>query len=107
MPMFDKRCNKCEKIRLDVWESARKDSDPCECGGEWERVYLPSQHRAVIGDEIDVWVKNALCNSDGTPRRYRSRQELRREEQRRGYTNYVTHIGAKGSDKSKHTTRWT
>lgn len=60
----------------------------------------------VVGDEIDVSIKHALCHADGTPRRFRSRTELNRVAKEKGYTNYVQHVGAPGSDKSKFTSRW-
>lgn len=58
------------------------------------------------GDEIDVFIKHGLCHPDGTPRRFRSKSELKRVEAQSGMTNYVRHIGTKGGDRSKHTTRW-
>lgn len=64
------------------------------------------QANSVIGDEIDVTIRNGLCHPDGTPQRFTSRAELKREEKKRGMENHVVHIGSKGSDKSKHTTRW-
>ena len=60
----------------------------------------------VISDECDVWVKNGLCNEDGTPRRYTHKSEMALEAKRRGYHNHVEHIGLQGTDKSPHTTRW-
>ena len=33
---------------------------------------------SVHGDEIDVWIKNGICNPDGSPKRYRSREEMKR-----------------------------
>jgi hypothetical protein len=51
-------------------------------------------------------ISNGLCNEDGTPRRYDSKTEIRAEAKRRGMENHVVHKGSKGSDKSKHTTRW-
>lgn len=40
----------------------------------------------VIGDEIDVWVKHGLCHEDGSPRRFRSLSELKREAYAQGYS---------------------
>ena len=59
----------------------------------------------VQGDECDVLVEHGLCNSDGTPRRYRSKQEMKKEAKKRGIENHVVHIGLPGSDKSPFTTR--
>lgn len=41
---------------------------------------------AVLGDEIDIVIKHGPVNPDGSPRRYRSRAELRAEEIRTGWT---------------------
>lgn len=70
--------------------------------------FCPHDHQAnsVIGDECDILVKHGLCNADGSPKRYRSKSEMARDAAAHGWTNYVRHIGAPGSDKSKHTSRW-
>ena len=109
--MYDRRCDTCEQVKLDCWEPIEHPNPACDlspaCTGTLERVYLPTNREQIIGDEIDVTIKHALCHPDGTPRRFRSRAELRRAEQAAGYTNYVRHLGTKGGDKSKHTSRWT
>ena len=88
--------------------------DPeCSCGGVLKRVIiggtglnpLHSTH-SVVGDECDVTVTNGICNLDGTPRRYTSKSEMATEAAKRGLTNHVEHIPGKGSDKSRHTSRW-
>lgn len=56
---------------------------------------------AVHGDECDIEIKHGLCNEDGTPRRYLSKQEIVREAKKRGMESYVRHI-----EGSKHTSRW-
>lgn len=126
MPMYDKKCNLCGHIEKDIYETVNAVKKPCHqritevfvcygpsqgtistpCGGTMERVILPGTKRSVIGDECDVWIKNGICNEDGSPRHYTSKQEMKREAERRGVRNRVEHIGAKGSDRSKHTTRW-
>jgi hypothetical protein len=62
----------------------------------------------VIADEIPggLEVRHGICNEDGTPRRYYSKSEMAREAKARGLVNYVRHVGSKGSDKSKTTSRW-
>lgn len=78
---------------------------PCpECGEPTETLW--EGKRSVVGDECDVWIKNGLCNPDGTPRHYTSKEEIRRETARRGLVNEVKHVGVRGSDRSPHTTRW-
>jgi hypothetical protein len=53
-----------------------------------------------------VLMTNGLCNPDGSPRRYDSHTEIRAEAKKRGLEQHVVHIGSKGSDKSKITTKW-
>ena len=107
MPMYDRECLGCGVQTLDHWEPVTLVLPPnCyNCGAATQRVMLPKT-RAVIGDEIDVTISNGLCYPDGTPRRFRSRTELRAAELKSGYVNHVTHIGSQGGDKSKHTSRW-
>ncbi len=33
---------------------------------------------SVIGDECDVYLRHGLCNEDGSPKRYRSKEEIKR-----------------------------
>lgn len=124
MPMYDRECQKCGQIKLDCWEPIETPDPKCErwvdpidgsfpyygdvgshCMGTMKRVWL-AKPSAVIGDECDVWAQHGLCNEDGSPRHYTSKQEMSREAARRGLTNYVTHLPGKGTDKSKHTVRW-
>lgn len=52
-------------------------------------------------------IRHGLCNPDGSPRRYDSKSEIRKEAKRRGLTNHVEHLpDRKGSDRSKHTQRF-
>lgn len=74
------------------------------CGGTMVRIW--STTAQAIGDEIDVVIKHGLCNEDGTPKRYRSREALEKAARDRGWTNYVEHKPAPGTDKSKHTINW-
>lgn len=106
MRIIDLKCATCERIQLDHLERDEDKSRPDCCGTAMERVFLPTQRNNVIGDEIDVEIRNGLCMPDGSPRRFRSRTELRKAEQKAGMLNYVQHVGGKGSDKSTHTRRW-
>lgn len=125
MPFYDRRCNLCGHTQIDVYEPVGAPNKPCPakthvefepdcnvqhadypCGGTMERAWLSSAP-GVIGDECDVVVRHGICNEDGSPRRYRFKSEMRAEAKRRGLVNTVEHIGAPGSDKSAHTTRWT
>lgn len=108
MPMYDYRCDACGREALDCYRKISETTEPCsnvECEGTMQRVWM-QQANSVVGDEIDVWMKNALCYADGSPRHFRSRQELARVAAEKGYTNRVDHIGAQGSDRNKHTQRW-
>lgn len=106
MPNYDLQCEQGHN-QIDQLQPVAFEQVPCpECGATVERVWLPGTSSHVIGDEVDVWIKHGLCNADGTPRHYTSRQEIAREAAKRGLVNLVTHQGGKGTDKSKHTTRW-
>jgi hypothetical protein len=104
--MYDRRCASCEKVQVDLWEPFDHPEPVCDCGGVLERVRLPTNRGQVIGDECDVWVKHGICNDDGTPRRYTSKKDMREAAEKKGLVNHVEHIPARGSDKSKHTSRW-
>lgn len=58
----------------------------CACGAETEYdIDTAERAHAVHGDEIDVIRKDGVCHADGTPRRFRSRQELRATERATGW----------------------
>jgi hypothetical protein len=108
MPLYDRRCNKCGEEVRDVWEGVNWLAPSCaveDCEGQLERVWL-SKPPGVVSDECDVWVRNGICNEDGSPRHYRFKSEMKAEAKRRGMENHVVHQGGKGSDKSPHTSRW-
>lgn len=104
--MIDLKCGTCSRIQLDHLERDEDKTRPDCCGTSMERVFLPTNRGQVIGDECDVWVKNGICNSDGTPKHYTSKSQMRKAAEAAGQTNFVRHVGSKGSDKSKHTTHW-
>lgn len=106
MPMYDRHCYRCGATKQDLLEPMATTNPVCRCGGEMERVLMPTNRDNVLGDECDITVKHGLCNPDGTPRRYTSKVEMRREAAKRGLVSHVEHVGGKGTDKSKHTTRW-
>lgn len=107
MPMYDRKCQSCGDELIDCWEPINHEAPNCFCGGKTERVWLHGKVSGVIGDECDTLVRHGLCNSDGSPRHYRFKSEMKAEAKRRGLTNYDTHVGTPGSDKSPHTNRWT
>ena len=80
-------CEACGKIT----KKFQWDYDPlpvcAECGGSTHHEHVFSERAtAVLGDEIDVTIKHGPCNPDGTPRRYTSRAELKRESEALGWT---------------------
>lgn len=103
--MVDLRCPVCEQEQIDVWLTDH-DYPVCACGTVTERMWKGGSSARVIGDECDVWIKNGICNPDGTPKHYTSKEDIKRAAQASGWENRVEHIGADGSDKSKHTVRW-
>ncbi len=108
MPFYDRKCTDCELIRLDCHEPISAEDYPCGggCQGTMKRAWIGGKGPKAHGDEIDIRVSNALCHADGSPRRFRSKTELRKAEQKAGVSLRVQHVGEKGSDKSKHTQRW-
>lgn len=118
---FDYKCNVCGREDLDVIKAAEEKTYPCgavvheegfispsDCPGTMERAWLMgARQNQVHGDEIDVTIQHGLCWPDGTPRRFRSREELKRVERNSPFTQHVEHKPGRGTDKSKHTQRWT
>src|ERR1700681_3513258 len=104
--MYDRKCPSCGAELIDCWEPLTPPEILCVCGQPTQRAWLHNQVSGVISDECDVWVKNGICNFDGTPRHYRFKSEMRAEAKRRGVVNHVEHVGLPGSDKSPHTSKW-
>ena len=107
--MVDTRCTSCGAVTVDVLLRDINSGYPvcANCGQPTERVHLGKQ-AGIIDDSIPggLEIRNGLCHPDGTPRKFYSKSEIARAAKEAGWTNYVEHVGAKGSDKSKHTTRW-
>lgn len=74
--------------------------------GDWPFCPHGKVSYVVIGDECDVWIRHGLCNDDGSPRHYTSKEAMRRDAKAKGLVNIVEHVSSPESDKSKHTTRW-
>lgn len=108
MPMYDRECQSCLKITLDHYEPITFDTlVVCECGGPTHRVFT-SKANGVIGDDIPggYWVRHGICNEDGSPKKYYSKSDMIKAAKEKGVMNVVEHVPERGSDKSKHTTRW-
>jgi hypothetical protein len=109
LPIYDRRCVECNAITVDVYEPMTAPVVTCECGGETIRGnFTPGASNSVIDDSIPggIEIRNGLCNDDGSPRRYYSKADIQREATRKGLFNCVRHMGNRGGDKSKHTSRW-
>jgi hypothetical protein len=110
MPLYDMVCNGCKREWV-RYSSITDRTKPCEeCNGEVEQVFKPS-NRGVVGDEIPggVLIRHGLCDEEtGEPIRYYYKSDIAKEAARRGLVNHVKHVpDSRGSDKSKHTVRWT
>jgi hypothetical protein len=112
MKMIDLVCNKCGHVKID---HLVRDVDPqppyiCpECGQQaFVRQLTQSNCGGVIPDGIPggIWIKNGICNDDGTPKRYDSRSEMKKAADAKGLVNRVRHQGTRGGDKSKWTSKW-
>lgn len=72
--MFCRNCNKDVKVLVihnkDLWcrECAASDSI------QWKIGSAPS----MIGDECDVLIRHGLCNDDGSPRRFTSKEAIKK-----------------------------
>lgn len=107
MPIYDRQCENGHNT-LDCYEPMEAPDFPCpDCSSPTTRVWL-NHANGVIPDDIPggIEIRHGLCNPDGTPHRYYSKSEMAKEAKRRGLTNIVEHVGDKGSDKSKHTSKW-
>jgi hypothetical protein len=72
------------------WESEGLPTCP-ECKEEVEIYYgrnFFGPSSAVIGDEIDIQIRHGICNDDGTPRRFRSKAEMRKVAREKGLVIY-------------------
>ncbi len=107
MPFYDLICkNGHEQYDLLLKLGERPACPTCQ--EPTETLWKTASH--VIGDDIPggIEIRHGICNEDGTPRRYYSYSEMKKEAARRGLVNHVEHVPnpKSGSDKSPHTTRW-
>ncbi len=107
MPFYDRVCSNGHQM-IDCMESITSPQVSCkECGASTERAWV-TKASGVIADDVPggIHVGNGLCHEDGSPRRFDCKSEMHRFAKQQGWTNLVEHKGGRGSDKSKHTTRW-
>lgn len=113
MKMIDLRCTECGFTKIDHLVRDVDEPPPYDCPDcgtkTFDKVLLPSSLGTVIADSIPggIMMKNGICWPDGSPRRYDSWTDVKKAADAAGLVNRVEHIGAKGSDKSKYTVRWT
>ncbi len=103
--LIDTKCRGCLRETIDAFVETTMIPQCEACGETVERMWKANP-AGVLGDEIDVTVKHGLCNADGSPRRFRSRAEMKRVADSLGLRNHVEHVPTKGSDKSPHTQRF-
>lgn len=109
MPIYDLVCKNEHKQRDLLLKVGERPPCP-ECGEATELLW--DQPPNVIGDDIPggIWIRHGLCDEvTGEPKKYYSKTEINREAERRGLVNRVEHSSdpRSGSDKNRHTTRWT
>lgn len=105
--MYDRICKNNHKL-IDCLEPITAPEVRCpECFEPTDRAWL-SKPAAVIGDDIPggLVIRHGVCWPDGSPRKFYSKSEIARVAKELGVVNYVEHVTAPGTDKSKETTRW-
>ena len=88
--LVDTVCPSCQAVSIDVFKNTPDGYPACtRCGATTERLW--SFGAAVRGDEIPggLWIEHGLCHADGSPRRFDSWTEIKRECQRRGLTRWT------------------
>lgn len=108
MMMYDLLCIECGYLKEDFLQRVGMREPPYTCPCCHQKTLTRTLIKApgVIGDEIDITIRHGLCNADGSPRRYRSKAEIKLVAKQRNLVNQVRHTGRKGGDKSKTTQRF-
>lgn len=102
MPLYDRACEACGWHAVDVWEPVVHVAPACpSCGAQTARAWL-SKPPTAIGDEMDHW----QVNGTKEPIHFRSKIARRRWMKAKDYHDATRHVGANGTDKSKHTSNW-
>ena len=101
-PLYDRACNDCGWVGIDIIEPITAGVVLCPaCGEPTVRAWLTKPSN-VIGDAIDLWSRNG----EKHPVHFRSKIEHKRWLKEKGYAVKDEHIGLQGSDKSPHSTKW-
>lgn len=82
-------CSKCRSEFIDTF-CVVPDYPPCAtCGSPTERLWLPTSAPKIKGDDIPggVWIRNGVCNADGSPKKYYAYSEIDKAAKAKGYTN--------------------
>lgn len=103
MPMRDRRCPECGWSKDDNYEPRTAMDVLCPNGHKTEILF--TSNVSIHGDDQFVGGKT-FENLGNRPVTVHSRSELKREMAARGLQPFVRHVGERGSDRSKHTTRW-
>lgn len=84
------RCHDCDaKVQALKWNYEAPPDCPNDHGPMFEGDIGPQGRSAnVIGDDIPggQMVEHAICNPDGTPRRFDTKSSIREEARRQGWT---------------------
>jgi hypothetical protein len=104
MPVYDRRCLKCDWDTDFALEPVNLKRVPCpQCGGETQR-YMAGHGPMMIPDTFPrPLVDNVMTAKTQV---FESRSEQRDAMRANGLQFRDTHVGPPGSDKSSHTTPW-
>lgn len=107
MPIYDRLCSN-DHLQQDVIEPIAAPDLPCPTCQSPTRRVLVGRSAPVFDDSIPggVMMENAICNLDGTPKRYDSHSDIKRAYKAAGLEPIDEHRPMKGSDKGKMTTNW-
>lgn len=103
MPIYEYACPQCSRAFEALVPVACRNQMLCRVCGcavnrEWR--HAPTMRPDSIPGGL------VLENLTPQPKRFYSRTEIKDEMRARGVEAKVRHVGAQGSDKSKHTSRW-
>lgn len=91
MTSWHRECSTCGwSGKILCWDYELETKARCPEGHETQpySYSMGTQAPVVIPDDIPggIDIRHGLCNADGSPRRYFSKTEIRREAEKRGLT---------------------